>query len=195
MDVIAERVMRSVQLSLVREHDPDLARTFWSAYSDDHSDAQHLIPSRSSAWWGSHEQVIFLQVLSALLSDSGAREHVPLREKYGSPSITVDLYSNHAVIPKALSYCPGPWSERTMKTITSNSGDDLSLVAACILVGAEWCRLNEARLMDVSERVHARMAARLSTWFSASASGIRLFPPSVEGLRKILMERFQPNRS
>jgi hypothetical protein len=62
---------------------------------------------------------------------------------------------------RALMYCPGPWDERSFDLIESHRHDDLSLIAACILVAARWCRKNQDRITDVSDRVHARMAGRL----------------------------------
>jgi hypothetical protein len=61
----------------------------------------------------------------------------------------------------AVAHCPVPWDKRSFDLIKSNRHDDLSLIAACVLVAARWCRKNHHRIADVSECVHAQMAGRL----------------------------------
>ena len=183
MDIIANRVMQSIQLNGIRNHDPVLAESLLKLYgsSSSRSYSEPLIPA-ISPWWGSREQIVFLQVMSILLNldDNPSNENMlSLREEQ---TVTVDLYAaNDNRIYRALLYCPGPWSKNKMKFVMSNCHDDLSLVSACILVCAKWCMNNQCRLINASERIHARMAGRIVSW--------KLFgwPSSINDVRKALV--------
>lgn len=180
MDVIVNRVMRSIDRSNLsqRVRDPELARSLFQAYSCNNKFHIHSFVPSYYPWWGSREQAVFLQVLSALLQMGSSQTFKS--EYQHKPSITITIDSDFDTMKKVVAYCPGPWSKRTMNLIMSNRHDDLSLVAACILVCAKWCLKNQSQLTDVSERVHACMAARLVSWWS--------FTPSVRCLRNSLVE-------
>ena len=174
---ILHRVIRSIDLQDFSN--PELARSFFAAAR------QNSIPL-DSPWWGSREQVIFLQVFSAVLRFEGydrptSKRWITLRSVHArDPRIVLSLASDPSrdpAIKKALLYCPGPWSERTTKLIASNAHDDRSLVAACVAVSAKWCLRHHSTLTDVSERVHAFMASRLAVGW---------FPPSVKEIRRAL---------
>lgn len=163
VDIIAKRVMESIDIHGIHAHDPNLADFLILTYASHASHTQALIPCLCN-WWGSREQVVFLQVLAALLS-STTKDVMPLKEEYAcTPSIMIKLSASvEDSVVKALLYCPGPWDEKSYDMILSHRHDDMSLVAACVIVGARWCRKNKSRISDLSERVHACISGRLCT--------------------------------
>ena len=157
--------MESIDLRRIHVRDPNLADYFMRTYASHsthstHSSALITIPSLGTWWWGSREQVVFLQVLSALLRRRLDMDMDKDKDKDNNPAAAIDLQP-------ALMYCPGPWDQKSLDLISSQH-DDLSLVAACVIVGARWCLKNQTRISDFSERVHACMAGRL--WGDAAYS-------------------------
>jgi hypothetical protein len=224
VDVISERVMQSIDLEAIHPHDPDLADYFVRMYASNayHAHAhQSMIPSMRTWWWGSREQVVFLQVLAALLWSSTADSFRPLRDEYARahaftrdaiPSLMVSLsandFANESIVDAdadadacrreassllpALMYCPGPWDEKSLDLISSHRHDDLSLVAACVIVGARWCRKNHSRIRDLSVCVNARTVGRLCTTRRGCCCCM-FNATSVQEVRKELVKSYTSN--
>lgn len=150
MDLLAIRVMRRMRLQDYGVHDAQLGRTLMQRYSESPTRATtaSLIPG-SATWWGSREQMAFLQVLAAILDLED-----PLRD--------------------GLWLCPGPWNRKDLGEIHRHCHDELGMIAACIKVVCAWCKAHMTMLPEVGQKVHARMAARLAPGFVSRLSDLLL---------------------
>lgn len=81
----------------------------------------------SAWWWGSREQVVFLEVLGALLRPAALRDS-GFRSSHVVISLDDENHFNDSVV-HALMYCPGPWDQQSFELIYSNRHDEMSLVA------------------------------------------------------------------